>query len=702
MILNLDQQDGIKIGAEGLNMGIDLTDTSKIFYILSQGFYSDPKRAIIQETISNCIDAYTEINKDILENPAQIILTDESICFKDFGVGIDEERMNKIMSKFFASTKTKSETQLGHFGLGSKVSFAYTNQFTIISTHGNVKRTWLFSKDHTQIEIIKLNEEQVDEENQTSFIIPLTDDPKLWYQKVIETIPYFKGVLFVCRCNKWWNESDKFNSVKIVEGNTFYYSKNAPNYFHICLDQVIYKVDLNDLNTSFYSIEFPFALKFTASEGIIPTPNRENILLTEATKSLILSRLKECIEELQNYYEKESLTLPEYFADSNHIKINIPDHEIRLKKRHIDKLCETLKVPEFIKYDPIFSSILNLSNKSSFFYECITKRQHIQKTRICSTYSHDIKQSIICDKINPAQNRFLREKYSGYYTIKINKQKLFGRNGFFENLGLSTVPRNLWRGIIEAWIEEQKAWLKNAIPFPEDEYQQWLKQQVRNTTNRKKLQNEEVKIGYLQTKERGVGFKISTGIYNVNELRKDLVYVHFSEITWEATKFFELQAKKVIPIIVDDVNLAKIKKNKSITCLSSEDFMKTKYFKRLVFKYWVYKYAYGVTSYIKNCYFEHNGILKEHYNEIDNLRYNGFKNLPGFLGNYELDIRYKPIEDYFRKVEEKAQRLTLSLENDSYGHKAKKKLFVSNFKIKRLEKELNKLKTNHKLITNDY
>lgn len=86
MILNLDQQDGIKIGAEGLQMGIDLSDPAKIFYILSQGFYSDPKRAIIQETVSNCIDAYLEINKDILENPAYIILTNQAITFKDFGV----------------------------------------------------------------------------------------------------------------------------------------------------------------------------------------------------------------------------------------------------------------------------------------------------------------------------------------------------------------------------------------------------------------------------------------------------------------------------------------------------------------------------------------------------------------------------------------------------------------------------------------
>ena len=221
MILNLDQQDGIKIGVEGLQMGIDLSDPAKIFYILSQGFYSDPKRAIIQETVSNCIDAYLEINKDILENPAYIILTNQAITFKDFGVGINEERMEKIMSKFFASTKTKSTTQLGHFGLGSKVSFAYTSQFTIVSTHEKTKRTWLFSKDHTQIEIIKLSEEETLEENQTSFIVPIKYDASEWYKKIIETVPYFKGIIFDCQISEYWNKSKEFNETKLIEGKSF-------------------------------------------------------------------------------------------------------------------------------------------------------------------------------------------------------------------------------------------------------------------------------------------------------------------------------------------------------------------------------------------------------------------------------------------------------------------------------------------------
>lgn len=117
MILNLDQQDGIQIGVEGFQMGIDLSDPAKIFYILSQGFYSDVMRAIIQECASNIYDSTVASGKDPLEYPGYIVLTEQSITFKDFGEGISEERMEKIMSKFFATTKDKNTELIGTFGL---------------------------------------------------------------------------------------------------------------------------------------------------------------------------------------------------------------------------------------------------------------------------------------------------------------------------------------------------------------------------------------------------------------------------------------------------------------------------------------------------------------------------------------------------------------------------------------------------------
>ena len=98
-------------------MGVDLSDPQKIFFIMSQGFYSNPKVAIVQELASNMLDAYSEIGLNIEDNPAFIIFSKTKLTFRDFGMGISVDRMEKVMSKFFASTKDKNSNTLGAFGL---------------------------------------------------------------------------------------------------------------------------------------------------------------------------------------------------------------------------------------------------------------------------------------------------------------------------------------------------------------------------------------------------------------------------------------------------------------------------------------------------------------------------------------------------------------------------------------------------------
>lgn len=598
------------------------------------------------------------------------------------------------MSKFFASTKTKSTTQLGHFGLGSKVSFAYTSQFTIVSTHEKTKRTWLFSKDHTQIEIIKLSEEETLEENQTSFIVPIKYDASEWYKKIIETVPYFKGIIFDCQISEYWNKSKEFNETKLIEGKSFYYRENAPTYFHICLDQVVYKINPSDLGI--YLNRFPFGLKFSVSEGITPTPNREGILQSESTKTLILKRLAECLEELHEYYEEKSLTLPEYFQDSSNLKFEIVGNTILLNKNDINNLCGKLGVKSFIKFSPAFADIPNLSNKSYFFYDCLDCTGQIGKTKINTnkyfSYRPNISNVIIAKGLSPAQNRFLREKYEGWYLAKINKQKFWGNSGFYKSLGLGSIPRNKWRVIVEAWVKEQKAWLSQTSEFPKDEYEEWLSEQVRNKPTRRKYEVDEVRYSQVLQKERGIGLKLVPVVWKPAEFFKNRIYIYFEELDLEATQYYKLVSHKVSPIVIDAKNLAKLKQIKGITVLSPERFEKTKYFKRLVFEKWVAVKAADTSVIIKNAFTQYNGILRIHYQITEQLKRKGNYALPDFLNNYELDSKYKPIEKYFADVIVKAEKLTVPQSEYYHRHDVAKKLFVYKLKCNRLEKELTRLK----------
>lgn len=695
MILKLDQQDGIKIGAEGLQMGIDLSDPAKIFYILSQGFYSDPRRAIIQEVTSNIYDSTIASGKDIFEYPGYIVLTDQSITFKDFGEGISEERMEKIMSKFFATTKSKDISAIGTFGLGFKAIFSYSSQFTVVSTYENVKRTWLFSKDNSQIEIIKLSEQEVNEENQTSFIISIKDNAQYWYNKVIETIPYFKSIIFDCQVESsyynHWNNSKKFNESQLIEGKTFYYRSYAPREFHICLDQVIYKINPSDLGI--YLREFPFGLKFSVSEGITPLPNREQIMMNESTKALILNRLKECLEEIHEYYKEESLTLPEYFKDSNNLKFDISGLELTLNKKEINYICETLGVKSFIKFNPVFADIPNLSNKYYFFYDCLVSRGKIENHRINSNRWYDKSNPskvILASNLTDAQKRFLRENYEYYYIGRIVEQELWGFHGFYNSLELKTIPREKWRPIIEEWIKEQKTWLSQVKEFPEQEYQDWLKNQIRNKPTRRKYESDEIRFNFLKKKIRGVGLRLAPRVLKGSEFMNNRIYVRFEELDLKASQYFELENYRVSPIIIDDKNWIKLKMVKGLTVLSPEQFEKTKYFKRLVFKKKINRLVGTTRNVLDNAFLTYNGILKEHLRETIRLKQN-MPDFPDFLQEYKLDSKYKPIEDYLEQVSRKAQKLIIP-EVRYYDTNVGKKLFVCQLKVKRLERELNKLK----------
>lgn len=581
--------------------------------------------------------------------------------------------------------------------VGFKSIFSYSSQFTVVSVYDKIKRTWLFSKDNAQIDIIKLNEEESLEENQTSFIVPIKSDAKSWYQEVVKTIPYFRGIIFDCQIvtDRWdnWNKSKAFNESQLLEGKTFFFRTSAPKNFHICLDQVIYEISPSELGI--YLNNFPFGLKFSTSEGITPLPNRESLMMNEPTKTLILKRLAECLEELHEYYEEKSLTLPEYFQNSSNLIFEIAGNNIQLNKNEINNLCEKLGVKSFIKFNPVFADIPNLYNKSYFFYDCLDCTGQIGKSKIVTNRyfsNRNITEVMLAKELTPAQNRFLRENYENWYLAKTNKQKFWGNSGFYKSLSLEGIPRDKWRTIVEAWIEEQKAWLGQTLEFPKDEYEEWLSNQVRNKPTRRKYEVDEVRYSQIQNKERGVGLKLVPVVWKPAEFFRNRVYVHFEEIDFKASQYYELIPHKVSPIVIDDKNLAKLKQIKGITVLSPEKFEKTKYFKKLVFQKWVAVNARDTSLVVRNAFTQYNGILREHYQRTERLRREGRDSLPEFLTKYELDSKYKPIEKYFADVIVRAEKLTIPQSEYYHRQDVAKKLFVCKLKCNRLEKELNKLK----------
>jgi hypothetical protein len=107
-------------------------DEAMIVEVVRDRMYSVPIRTVCQEVTSNARDAHRELGNP--EVPIEIhlpSLLDKRFWVRDFGIGVDPERMANVFIKYGKSTKRGSNTQTGGFGLGAKSPFSYQDTFQI-------------------------------------------------------------------------------------------------------------------------------------------------------------------------------------------------------------------------------------------------------------------------------------------------------------------------------------------------------------------------------------------------------------------------------------------------------------------------------------------------------------------------------------------------------------------------------------------
>lgn len=95
--------------------------------------YSNPVAAVLREYSANAIDSHVKAQQS---KPVQITLptTKEPVfVVQDFGVGLSEDELENIYSKYGSSTKQDSNSQIGAFGLGAKSALAISKRFDIIA-----------------------------------------------------------------------------------------------------------------------------------------------------------------------------------------------------------------------------------------------------------------------------------------------------------------------------------------------------------------------------------------------------------------------------------------------------------------------------------------------------------------------------------------------------------------------------------------
>ena len=252
MIIN-DKQIDVKASGsfESTDFRIDPKYMNKMMW-LTINQYRHKVRTPVQEIISNARDAQRENGNP--DRPIKIQLPtrlESTFIVRDYGVGMNEERIKTIFTSFGASTKSSSNEQTGGFGIGAKSPLAYTDSFNI-KTYVDGKY-WFYVVAKTSNDGIGLNlldSGETTEENGTEIQIPVNPSD-------VRTF-----VSAACRCTMFWEVQPIFNLdkadiyvvnnddedvLKISNTLTVYKKSNLGNLFDskivLAVDGIPYEID---------------------------------------------------------------------------------------------------------------------------------------------------------------------------------------------------------------------------------------------------------------------------------------------------------------------------------------------------------------------------------------------------------------------------------------------------------------------------
>lgn len=293
---------------ETVKMSLDLDSAQVLMQMLSKNLYSDSIGSTIRECASNALDSHRRVGSDkpiIVSFKRNNQADTYEFAVEDFGIGLDADDVVNIISKYGKSTKRNSNTELGMMGLGFKAPLAYSSSFYFVARKDGMERKYMMYEGEDTNSIDLLYERATDEPNGVKVIVPVSySDRYNFNNKIKEQLAYFENVYFDVDSMGSWSIDNNFT---IHRAEHFQYSSLAQNSdMHLCLDNVSYPIDWDKLSIS--RINLKLALRFSLSDGLFPTPNREAIRYTQEAKETILKKIATVADVFMNKFNEAITT----------------------------------------------------------------------------------------------------------------------------------------------------------------------------------------------------------------------------------------------------------------------------------------------------------------------------------------------------------------------------------------------------------
>lgn len=146
-VTSINHHDTHAVIGGGKVQAFTINADAEFFEMMSSTIYSNKKLAVVREVLCNAWDANIESQNQ--KKPVLVDISDAKMTFRDFGPGIDPNRIGEIYCSYGKSTKRHDGVQTGGFGIGSKAPFAYTKNFSVTTIHKGTKSVFNISRGST-------------------------------------------------------------------------------------------------------------------------------------------------------------------------------------------------------------------------------------------------------------------------------------------------------------------------------------------------------------------------------------------------------------------------------------------------------------------------------------------------------------------------------------------------------------------------
>ena len=304
-------------------------DETFIIEVLRSKLYSNPVRTLVTEIMTNARDAHIEAGKFNLPIEVKLPNTIEPFfAVRDYGIGINPERMKSIFVRYGVSSKRESNEQVGGYGLGAKSPWSYTDTFNIITntpdTNGIIMRREYVAYIDTSRKgkLVLVSEQSTDDAQGTTIAVPCKNKDAQSFEQWVKWAAQYWGVQPIIKgsTNFTWREIKYFmkeSDWAIEEVSTDY--NNPQEKALVVVDGIPYKIGSDSLfNSDWWNnakpevkkdyktlvnlLDSPLRLFFKTGE-IYLTANREEIDYQTAIIERIILKLNSISDSFRTKFQ---------------------------------------------------------------------------------------------------------------------------------------------------------------------------------------------------------------------------------------------------------------------------------------------------------------------------------------------------------------------------------------------------------------